>query len=63
MTKSLSEGIRCIAYPIFDFTGTCVAAISIAGPTIRITYDKIEEIKVSLSSVSNVISMRLGHKG
>ncbi len=61
--EELSLGIRCIASPIFDFTGRCVAAISIAGPTLRITYDKVEEIRASLSSVSNAISMRLGHKG
>lgn len=61
--EELSLGTRCIASPIFDFTGRCVAAISIAGPTLRITYDKIEQIRASLSCVSSAISMRLGHKG
>ena len=38
-------GVRCIAAPIFDFSGKVVASISISGPTSRIYGERQEEIK------------------
>jgi DNA-binding IclR family transcriptional regulator len=59
--EELSLGIRCLACPVFDYTGNCVASISIAGPTLRMTDEKIEKIKVDLLSISKTISIRLGY--
>jgi IclR family transcriptional regulator, KDG regulon repressor len=42
--EELTLGLRCVAYPIFGYTGTCVAAISIAGPSLRMTDEKIEKV-------------------
>lgn len=55
-------GIRCIAAPIFDYTGNCIAAIGLSGPAIRMTDEKIEKIKPDLLAVSKTISLRLGCK-
>jgi DNA-binding IclR family transcriptional regulator len=53
-------GIRGIAVPIFNYTHSCVAAIGFAGPTLRLTDQKIEEMKDDLIAVGKTISMRLG---
>jgi DNA-binding IclR family transcriptional regulator len=58
--EELSPGIRCVAVPLFNFTGECVAAISLAGPTLRMTDQKLEEIKPDLVAVGKTISLRLG---
>jgi IclR family KDG regulon transcriptional repressor len=55
-------GIRCIAAPIFDYTGHRIAAIGLSGPSIRMTDEKIEKIKPDLLAVSKTISLRLGYK-
>jgi len=54
-------GIRCLAVPIFNYTGKCIGAISIAGPTVRMTYEKIEKMKLDLISIGKTISLKLGN--
>ncbi len=53
-------GIRGIAVPLFDYTRNCVAAIGFAGPTQRVTDQKLEEMKNDLLAIGKTISMRLG---
>jgi DNA-binding IclR family transcriptional regulator len=38
--EEFEEGLRCIGAPVRDHTGKVVAAISIAGPTFRITAER-----------------------
>jgi DNA-binding IclR family transcriptional regulator len=59
--EELALGVRCIAVPIFNYTGNCIAAISIAGPSVRMTVEKIKEIKPDIMAVGKTISIRLGH--
>jgi IclR family KDG regulon transcriptional repressor len=40
----LIEGIRCIAAPVFGKNGSVVAAVSIAGPSFRLTDDRVREL-------------------
>ena len=40
-TGEQEEGVSCIAGPVRDFTGQVVAAISISGPWIRITPERV----------------------
>ncbi len=54
-------GARCIAAPIRDFTGRIVAAISVSGPTSRMTKEKIQVIKDTLRVISKKISNALGY--
>lgn len=56
-------GINCIAAPIFDHTGKVVAAISISGPTMRMTDERLNELKDKIIEVSGKISKRLGYRG
>ncbi|RCX19353.1 IclR family transcriptional regulator [Anaerobacterium chartisolvens] len=37
-------GIKCIAVPVFDKSGAVCAAISISGPSLRFTNERIEEL-------------------
>ncbi|MCK8824774.1 IclR family transcriptional regulator [Fuchsiella alkaliacetigena] len=54
-------GICCIAAPIFDYTEQVVAAVSLSGPTIRITRDRIPELATLVKKTTQQISSRLGY--
>lgn len=55
-------GARCIGAPVFDHTGECVGAISVSGPTIRMTDERIEEIAPEVQRAAATISERLGYR-
>ncbi|MCK8058435.1 MULTISPECIES: IclR family transcriptional regulator [unclassified Fusibacter] len=54
-------GAKCIAAAIRDYSGKVVAAISISGPTTRMTSDKLKVFKTELTSVCIEISSILGY--
>jgi DNA-binding IclR family transcriptional regulator len=54
-------GIRGLAVPLFNHTGSCIGAIGLAGPTLRISDEKINGMKEDLIAVGKTISMRLGN--
>jgi IclR family KDG regulon transcriptional repressor len=57
------EGIRCVAAPIHNGSGRIEAAMSISGPTTRITMERIEtELKELVCETANHISVQLGCK-
>lgn len=53
-------GVKCVAAPIRDQSGKAVAAVSIAGPSSRLSSERIEEFKKLIVDTSNQISARLG---
>jgi DNA-binding IclR family transcriptional regulator len=55
-------GIRCVACPIFNHTGKVVAAVSVAGPTVRVTDEFVREVIPLLKKSAGNISVRLGYK-
>lgn len=55
------NGITCIAVPIFDHLGTVIAAVSISGPTMRMTEERIEQLKEKMMDIGRKISARLGY--
>ncbi|MFK2824803.1 IclR family transcriptional regulator [Bacillus sp. B190/17] len=55
------EGIRCIAAPVFDHTGSVAAAVSISGPTLRMTDERIEDLSERMIQAGRDISKRLGY--
>lgn len=57
------EGLTCVAAPIFDHTGQVRYAISVSGPTIRMTDEKIQETIQLLKKASSDISSKLGYRG
>ncbi|MCW2877234.1 MAG: IclR family transcriptional regulator [Sphaerisporangium sp.] len=56
------EGIRCVAAPIFDQSGTSLSGISVSGPVERVTWDKVSEFEPLVVAAANEISRRLGAK-
>jgi DNA-binding IclR family transcriptional regulator len=55
------EGIRCVAAPIRNGSGKAEAAVSISGPTTRITMERIEtELRQLVCQTANSISVQLG---
>lgn len=58
-----SNGINCIAAPLYDATGTIVAGISISGPTSTYTAEKILGYAPLLIEYSHRISARMGAGG
>ncbi|WP_313799691.1 IclR family transcriptional regulator [Cytobacillus sp.] len=53
-------GITCIAVPIFDHLGKVEAAVSISGPTIRMTDARLVELQPRVIEIGKRISARLG---
>lgn len=54
-------GARCIAAPIKDYTGKIIAAISVSGPTSRMTMEKITDISKIITTYASQISNTLGY--
>lgn len=54
-------GARCLAAPVMDQHGVCVGAISISGPSTRITPQRVPTLAARVRDASAVISHRLGY--
>ncbi len=61
--RELDIGIRCVAAPVHDHSGRVTAAISIAGPSMRLGADKIKRFKNALIEATKQISSELGYGG
>jgi IclR family transcriptional regulator, KDG regulon repressor len=60
--EEMDLGVRCIAAPIRDYTRRIVGAISISGPTMRVSNARIESELVPLVlKASEELSTRLGY--
>ena len=58
------KGIRCVAAPIFKERGQAIAAISISGPAIRVTRQRIQDaFKDQVTETAMQISRKLGYRG
>ena len=55
-------GVRCVAFPIKDFSGKNVAAISISAPVTRLDVAKERKVISVLRDVSTRVSEELGWK-
>lgn len=54
------NGIKCAAAPILNFNGKVVAGVSVAGPIMRISDEKLYRIAAEVLKVSKEISRLLG---
>ena len=59
-------GVRCIAAPIFEMTGRCVAALSIAAPSSRLSLPVdasplVPAVRGAAQAVSHSLGFRTGH--
>jgi IclR family transcriptional regulator, acetate operon repressor len=57
----LEHGLSALAAPVFGPSGDAVAALSISGPTIRLTAERIARLAPQLVEQARELSARLGH--
>ena len=60
--EEIEKGLRCVAAPVRDFTGQVVGALSVAGPTFRITKKKVPALAGSVLAVAGDLSVELGYR-
>jgi IclR family acetate operon transcriptional repressor len=58
--EEFSEGVRCLAAPVFNAGGQLVAALGVSGPTIRVTRQRMEELAALVANSARRLSQRLG---
>ncbi len=51
-----SKGMRCVAAPIFNFYGEVIAGISISGPSIRLSLDRIGPVSEMVMKKAALLS-------
>lgn len=56
------EDVRCVASPIRDFSGRIIAALSVSGPSIRLTMERIHELAPLVMDTAAKISAGMGYK-
>lgn len=54
-------GVRCIGAPILDHDGQLVGSLSLAGPTIRMNWERIEQLTGLVIDAAATVSSRLGY--
>ncbi len=59
--EEIEIGLRCVAAPIFNAQGKAFAAVSISGPSTRITPDKFAEFGSLVCETGREISRQLGN--
>ncbi len=58
--EEMEEGVRCLAVPIFDRRGSCVGAMSVSGPTTRMTGERVERLAPTAKAIALELSRQLG---
>ena len=56
-----NDGMRCIAAPIHDHLGACIAGISVSGPTARVTPERVPDIARHVVAAARSVSRGMGH--
>ncbi len=60
--EEYEPGVRCIAVPVIDFRGRCVAAIGISGPTSRLPLENIRQVAQTVQTIGQSLSDRISFK-
>jgi DNA-binding IclR family transcriptional regulator len=59
--EECERGMRCVAIPIRNHTGSIVAGLSVTGPAVRMPFQRIKENLPFLLKVSQQLSFLLGY--
>jgi len=57
--EELVSGLKCVAAPVFDHTGSVLYSISVSGPAMRLTKKRIVEIQEELKKICQELSREL----
>ena len=60
--EELELGLHAVAAPVFDATGSCVAAVSVSGPAYRLTEPRLPELGRLCAAAAADVSARLGFR-
>jgi len=58
--EEIEQGLRCVAAPIRDHSGAVIAAVSISGPTTRVTDANLADLVKAVQGCARTISRDLG---
>jgi DNA-binding IclR family transcriptional regulator len=58
----IEEGLNAIAAPIWDAAGIVIAALSVSGPSYRMTPERVPELGQMTSKLAGEVSRRLGYR-
>jgi len=60
--EEMEDGVRCLAVPVFDRRNECIGALSVSGPTTRLTGDRVEALAATARQISEELSRQLGYE-
>ncbi len=58
--EEMEEGVRCLAVPIYDRRNLCVGAMSVSGPTTRMTTERVDRLIPTAKAIALELSRQLG---
>ena len=61
--EEFEEGLNAVAAPVRDYTGRVIAAVSVSGPSYRVSLERISELAELVMRIAEEISRRLGSSG
>jgi DNA-binding IclR family transcriptional regulator len=61
--EETTKSARAVSAPIWDFRGRVAAAINVAGPTVRLTSERLEEIVAAVRQAAAELSRDMGWTG
>lgn len=61
--EEMEVGVRCVASSVKDCDGNVVAAISVSGPSARLSGKKVAELKLLVKRYGLEISRAMGYRG
>ncbi len=61
--EELEDGLNALAAPVRDHTGDVVAALSVSGPSFRLTTDLMDELSPTVRTAALEVSRRIGFAG
>jgi DNA-binding IclR family transcriptional regulator len=60
--EEIEDGVRCIAAPVLNASSRAVAAVSVSGPSSRITPDRFQLIGKTMMKAAQELSTRIGRQ-
>ncbi|HEY7195745.1 MAG TPA: IclR family transcriptional regulator [Gaiellaceae bacterium] len=60
--EELEPGLNSVGAPVFDASGACVGAISVSGPSYRVSERRLPELGRACAATAAAISTALGHR-
>ena len=54
-------GVRCLAAPVYDYSGKAIAAIGISGPAVRVTPQHLPKLIKIVTNIATALSKSLGY--